>query len=590
MRDPGDITSPIRLPGWTGTLNEADRERLRGRLGPSRASFITPYMFQGFAAYWCLTSKLRGGGDALAGGLVADNMGLGKTITMACVFYFVNEVRLCMRALLLSRSSPDPAQRAKHLPPSPDGEAGDLTAVCPSRGQLPFGVQCGCEPGSVTAQLHAVIPPGLLVAIVPPKLLGQWMTEIERCFVPWDKLRRLEVFTHHGSVPACSLDRKGATSRWGDARNAVRTDPVANPATSKMLLSAPLTFIQKGFAAAVRGLLTSVVIWDECHTCRGAAVISCFQDLLRRGHPNFEFADLPYFFPLSGTPWTKSVAEIIPIVELLMHDVRAWRSSQVLHHSTPKALRYLDYLQQEQLRDRELMSKTKGQLTKRERSALAELKRQQNQAVQGFMIRRVGSDTWLGTDKPLLDLPPLRVRTKFFRTDPAFLPSIEKQVIVAKQQAEAAYQLRLQTWLAHPASKRPMQKPTRRMGAEHWRGLRYTGSFPAYGDIVESTAHPDHCSLLVEHAREGGWWTYKIDSLDNSRACWPAAHSQLLRDSTPKWKFLIERIQLKVADNKVRAERGKLPKKIILTGWGAETIVTLRIVSSAMCLPLSCVS
>lgn len=119
------------------------------------------YQYQAYGAYWqMLNSRSHGGG------LLADSMGLGKTLSF--LTYFVVERQLCVLWKEVEKSRK--AKDGKHLTISQHAE----NDVCPSASK-PGWIMCPCASSSPTSELSP--KSGVRLACVPNELVKGWWAE-----------------------------------------------------------------------------------------------------------------------------------------------------------------------------------------------------------------------------------------------------------------------------------------------------------------------------------------------------------------------------------------------------------------------------
>ncbi|KAI8235985.1 hypothetical protein K4K55_004023 [Colletotrichum sp. SAR 10_96] len=117
--------------------------------------------------------------DGHLGALLAHPMGVGKTITYQG---FIAVRRLSFISL-------------DHYMAHPEAHNND-SEKCALRG-MPFGIQCACEKGGLTARLLQKSPRGATLVVSPSSVVGQTLKEAKAYFEP---IVDLEIRSHDGNV------------------------------------------------------------------------------------------------------------------------------------------------------------------------------------------------------------------------------------------------------------------------------------------------------------------------------------------------------------------------------------------------------
>lgn len=291
------------------------------------------YPYQVFGTFWQMKNS-----RAIGGGFVGDEMGLGKTLSFFA--FIVVERQLSMLWGLVSKER-QLGSRKHHK-----SGAVDAHLPCPSEYERPYWISCPCSTSNPSSQMMP--KPGLRLAVVPPTLTKQWMSE-------WDKHIEKEksplgmklavvhppAFPEHGTPDVRDATRNTATKSYMAAKksrpttslNSTEVDEIVEGQEKWLVLATKQYYYPwaKTYAYTPKtnsrdkkfkpsdnsGLIFGIAMVDECHE-------NHFKDpkpkdskkLYNRGGILYDLprTNSPFIWGYSGTPLVSSPRGLEPIL------------------------------------------------------------------------------------------------------------------------------------------------------------------------------------------------------------------------------------------------------------------------------------
>lgn len=398
------VLTQIASVNWTDFTSFFKREP--DELKAQDATHILPGLHVGlkphqlFAVYWMLVKGIEENG----GGFIADEQGLGKTLTAIATMVVQRLISMAQQEVVIDRENGDDS---RHL----SLEQSQLPdAVCPSD---PFPFPCPCLKKNKTSSLHIKRGPVLIVA--PAKLVPNWVGEFEKfidataTFGHSDRPIDMTLLVAHNDTKADHCPRLG--SSWQSVLNA-NPDPddaslftYSNYEVNRVLI---LTTLQS-YKANVEDILHvnvtpprpargkgsrshqipqyedrvhwSNVVYDEAHEVKSMSSQSMQLMLGLKGNP--------YAWFMTGTPFEVSALDLQSFFSVVGRDVQ--------NPKRPSKQQLVDL-------DRAFRENARSSSDPRTLAALGKALEKFRVALGQFMIRRLVSTRWF--NQAIVKLPP----------------------------------------------------------------------------------------------------------------------------------------------------------------------------------------
>ncbi|KAI6080890.1 P-loop containing nucleoside triphosphate hydrolase protein [Hypoxylon rubiginosum] len=442
------------------------------------------------------------------GVLLADGMGVGKTLEGSCGAILTPHIRLAAQQVRRDRKH----GLGRHLPAGTSGKPQPRDSECPL-GTYIRGFACPCVERLPTAQLVAsrTLPKGPAVLLVPPGLREQWYEQLCKYISPEplpDDIRKTEIWSVHTAaesitsavkskykrvkfVTARELQDDDVTDdRWawgqdpGHSQQAVLRLGGRKNDNSHIIMIMPtssaLSRIQKTSTLPVeyeeREILEpffvkpSWIVMDEAHNqITEDTVVWRFitEKLMRRS------ASPTYLVCMSGTPIRRSPLALKPFFAAVTSSTaRSWKE--------PPSYNPWDHFNA-WVKESDWLVNHKGDAEstdKQKRNVYEErfsrCKLLGKKVLRPYMIQRHSHYLFFGS--PIVPLPAMDVETRAFSGFPAdYLEDIRSLVNMSKEQMEKRLQRKVNLWRAE--NRRGSRPTIEDVISEIGRGFGNQGRF-----------------------------------------------------------------------------------------------------------------
>ncbi|KAI0977546.1 hypothetical protein F4678DRAFT_455696 [Xylaria arbuscula] len=536
--------------------------------------------------------------EKVFGVLLADGMGVGKTLESSCGAILASHIRLASADVKLDRKH----NYGRHLPASTPSHRQAPHSHCPS-GTYVRGFACPCVERLPTAQLLASgnLPMGPTVILVPPGLREQWYQQLCKYIPPGEtqnSVRRPDIWSIHTQAEKITSTMRqkyprvkflAASELCGeeitDDQWAWQSMPTGRALltlggrkkgdTSHIIMVMPassaLTGIQKESSLYVERDGSDVletffikpgwVIIDEAHNqiTETTIVWQFIEKLLCRA------TSPTHLISASGTPIRRSPWALKPFINIVTsRAVRHWREPPRYDPRKDFDLwaRESDWLVSHR-RDADSANEGKRDAYQKR---FHDCKLLGRKVLKPYMIQRHSHYKFLGF--PVVPLPMMCVELIQCSEFPAaYFEEIRNLISMSRQQLNERLEKKLVSWRALNSSNRGPQPTMEDVISEMDKGfgrfydLGLCATFPALAKMLLSGRPPRFRSQDIDCDLNA-----MSDADLRSHPLWP--HKDMIKTGSQKMDFIIQKIQDMQNDDErhkdVASDRNILRKKMII--------------------------
>ncbi len=478
------------------------------------------YQYQAFAVYWQMkTSRTHGGG------FVADDPGLGKTLTYLAYIVAERQLGWLWNDVNESRKAND----GRHL----QQEQQHKNDKCPSHDRLANWIACPCSKSSPTHRWNP--KPGVRLAVVPENLVKAWKEAFVRFVATDSPLDMRCVVANPTDCPAPGVQQQGYVN-WDSRHRATvanlkaernpldrrlkHSEDTPQPAsdrwfvitTSKYYYTWVKDFEYKALLKSYAkdgsetwvtgknpGIIFGIAMIDECHEewQKGKGRSGVLADLPKLNQPflwgysGTPFSDNPR--TLEGVLW--AIESHWPFGEHSNKITGSYRTGWVKHERMSNFCYVVFDTLCKDFASHCKSGRRDGEFI---RSAERIIERYK-EFLKPFMLRRTAEASWFG--RPLVQLKPHLHSDIWLQHNNAFDNHIERlrevidvELVDKLQEFEAKWESKDEDYKAR--HNKPTRLTFNTSCRVQWR-LRIISTFP-YLVILAARDHRDHLNLTTE--------------------------------------------------------------------------------------------
>ena len=498
------------------------------------------YNYQAFGAFFLYKQALVG----CDGGILADLMGLGKTLICLTVWLSNLWLHRAWKSVQRSWASDDKRIRERHLLKGNQ----DSGATCPSAPL--FSISCPCVKRGISYKLAQILKPGPWLCLPPAANVEVWKTECNKWLDFDDEMLKLRLLIAYGSQYLTGMDiesLKNDKKTWA-----------ARPEQASILVISSTQSFEKRIEERVRHeqqisprkkcWLNDAVTWggifhDEAHEAKKSTTI-VNKYLMKQGKKALNHhVHRPFFFAVTATPYERDPMDLAGHLQAL--ETPSWNDPKSLFAScTMSKLTELSILH-----GRTISALEAGNC---DGICLESYTTQLVNLMKRITLRRKGDDDFFG--ERILNLPNMKVKLIKCCTKSGYQEAIAKLMQAACDEEAAKRDKRNGNG---EQKSRLVERPKAR-----GQGFLHGKAF----DVRLSAGFPAIASLRASYPK----WTLRAEDIDWDRLQGPdnpyMAHLEELVNSSSKIDKLSNLLDNTLARSRTEMENGgEKEKALILT-------------------------